>query len=285
MIRYLKKILLIVILTHQASACGIPKKEHNAVLQNLEDTRIELSKAQVQTAEQEKSIHMLSAASLKAKDRILKLENLQKQLQGDLAQSKESLRIFESKTGTLEQRLAATKSELVELRKARAAAEKRAKQYRELTQKLSNMVRSGKLSVKIRSGKMVIQLDNAILFAPGKTTLKKDGNDALVEVAKILKDIKDRQFLIAGHTDNIPVKNKRHSSNWELSTARAVEVLAVLEDNGVDPKALAAAGYGEFDPVAPNDKPEQRALNRRIEIILMPNLDELPTLSPDLSGS
>ncbi|MEO1175125.1 MAG: OmpA family protein, partial [Myxococcota bacterium] len=90
---------------------------------------------------------------------------------------------------------------------------------------------------------------------------------------------RDRRFLIAGHTDDQRIRTKRFPNNWHLSTARAVSVLEFFVDQGFTPNNLAAAGYGEFSPVAPNDSKENRALNRRIEIILVPDLSELPNLT------
>jgi chemotaxis protein MotB len=96
-------------------------------------------------------------------------------------------------------------------------------------------------------------------------------------VAKILANV-DRRFLVVGHTDNVPIKTAAFASNWELSTARAVEVVQILIKEGMNPKSLSAAGYSEFDPVAANDTPDHKALNRRIEIVLQPNLSDLPPL-------
>lgn len=268
-------------------ACGVPEEEHNAILQDLENTRIELSDVQRANAENLAKIKALEDAGNLAAERITQLSAKEAELTRQLKETKtklgasqDALAIFESKAGSLAQRLKSTKQELIELRKAREVAERRAAQYRKLNEKFASMVASGKLTVKIRGGKMVIQLDNAILFDAGKVKLRKAGQEALVEIAKILQDFSDRQFLVAGHTDNVPVTGKKFGSNWALSTARAVEVVSFLQTNGVDPKSMAAAGYGEHDPVAPNDTPKSRALNRRIEIILMPNLDELPQLAP-----
>ena len=95
----------------------------------------------------------------------------------------------------------------------------------------------------------------------------------------MLASIQNRDFQIAGHTDNKPIKSARFPSNWELSTARGVAVTRFLAANGVPETRLSAAGYADTQPVASNDTPEGRAQNRRIEIVLMPNLDELPDLS------
>jgi chemotaxis protein MotB len=85
--------------------------------------------------------------------------------------------------------------------------------------------------------------------------------------------------MIAGHTDNRPIRSKRFPNNWHLATARAVSVLDFFVGQGFDPTKLAATGYGEFDPVGDNETEEGRELNRRIEIILVPDLSELPTLT------
>ena len=87
--------------------------------------------------------------------------------------------------------------------------------------------------------------------------------------AEVLATLPDRHFLCAGHTDNVPVRSGHFKNNWDLSTARAVEVTQFLIAKGMKPQVLAAAGYGEFDPLSGNDTAEHRAQNRRIEIVLM----------------
>jgi chemotaxis protein MotB len=117
-----------------------------------------------------------------------------------------------------------------------------------------------------------------VLFDSGQTTVKPSGRQALTQVASILRSISDRHFQVAGDTDNVPISSAAFPSNWELSTRRAVEVVHFLIEQGMKPELLSAAGYGEFDPVASNDSPEGRKKNRRIEISLQPNIDELVSL-------
>ena len=183
-----------------------------------------------------------------------------------------------SEKGELARGLADAKLRLEELRRQTAAAEARAATFRNLVARLKSMIDSGKLKVVIRDGRMLIALPNDVLFDSGRTDIRADGQAALVDVAKVLATIPDRNFLVAGDTDNVPIHTARFPSNWELSTARAVEVTKFLIVNGMRPQVLAAAGYGEFDPVAPNDSPEHQAQNRRIEIVLQPNLADLPSL-------
>jgi chemotaxis protein MotB len=180
--------------------------------------------------------------------------------------------------GQLTQAMTDATTRLDELRKQKAAAEARIQTFRNLVAKLRSMIDSGQLKVAIRGGRMLIALPNDILFDSGQTAVKPDGKAALARVALVLNTVGDRDFLVAGHTDNVPIRTAVFPSNWELSTRRAVEVVHILVAQGMNPKALAAAGYGEFDPVAPNDTAEHRAQNRRIEIVLQPNLSDLPPL-------
>ncbi len=125
------------------------------------------------------------------------------------------------------------------------------------------------------SDRMVLELRNDVVFDSGKTDLKDVGKKTVIEAATVLKSMQARRLQVAGHTDNVKIQTARFPSNWELSTARAVEVVKRLIEAGMAPKILAAAGYGEFDPVETNDTPEGRAKNRRIEISLVPSLEEI----------
>ena len=174
--------------------------------------------------------------------------------------------------------MADTAARLEELRKQKAAADARAQTYRDLVAKLHSMIDSGQLKVITRNGRMIIALPNDILFDSGRTDVKSDGKAALAKVAQVLGSVPDREFLVAGHTDNVPIKTELFPSNWELSTRRAVEVVHFLVSQGMNPRKLAAAGYGEFDPIAANDTNEHRAQNRRIEIVLQPNISDLPPI-------
>ena len=180
--------------------------------------------------------------------------------------------------GQLSSSLQDAKSRLEELRKAKAAAEARAAVFHKLVAQLRSMIDAGQLKVIIRDGRMLIALPDDVLFDSGKTEVKPAGQVALGKVAQVLATVTDRKFLVAGHTDNVPIRHGRFKSNWELSTARAIEVTNFLVQNGMKPEVLAAAGYSEFDPVAPNDTPANKGLNRRIEIVLQPNLADLPSL-------
>jgi chemotaxis protein MotB len=186
--------------------------------------------------------------------------------------------------GELNQAMTDTKARLEDLRKQKAAADARAATFRGLVAKLRSMIDAGQLKVVIRGGRMIIALPNDILFDSGRTEVKPDGKLALAKVAQALTTVTDRDFLVAGHTDDVPIRTALFPSNWELSTRRAVEVVHYLIAQGMRPKVLAAAGYGEFDPAVANDSPVHRAQNRRIEIVLQPNLSDLPPLDDSATG-
>jgi chemotaxis protein MotB len=145
-------------------------------------------------------------------------------------------------------------------------------EFKRFTATFQRMIDTGKLEVEFRRGQMVVKLPAAILFPSGSAELSDSGREALGEVASILVTMRDRRFTVGGHTDNVPVSNEDFESNWELSTARAVAVTKMLVSEGVRPANLRAAGYAEFAPVASNRTRRGRSLNRRIELILEPDL-------------
>lgn len=190
----------------------------------------------------------------------------------------QSIETLVGEKGSLAKALADTRTRLEELRRQQAAAEARAAQFRDLLARFSKLIDAGQLKVVMRGGRMLLELANDVLFDSGKTEIKDVGKKTLGEIASVLKTMPDRRFQVAGHTDNVKIQTARYPSNWELSTARAVEVVKLLIEAGMDPRSLSAGGYGEFAPVDSNATGEGRMKNRRIEIALVPNLEELVSL-------
>ncbi|MFO8175157.1 MAG: OmpA family protein [Longimicrobiales bacterium] len=152
--------------------------------------------------------------------------------------------------------------------------------YEEVLSRFRSLIDAGRLSVSIARGRMVINLPQDILFASGSADLGSDGRRVLGEVAEVLAEFEDRSFQVEGHTDDQPISTSRFPSNWELSAARALSVVKLLVSNGVSPENLSGAGYGEYQPVATNETAEGRRLNRRIEIVMLPNLDVIAEANP-----
>ncbi len=177
--------------------------------------------------------------------------------------------------GSLREALEGSRRRLEELRRAQSAAESRAALYRELALRFKGMIDAGDLAITLRQGRMILRLSNDVLFDSGRSELKPEGKRALAQVAAVLSTIPGRRFQVGGHTDNQPIRLSPYRSNWDLSTARALEVTSFLVGHGVAPQALSAAGYGEYDPVDTNDTGDGRSHNRRTEISLQPNIDEM----------
>jgi chemotaxis protein MotB len=145
--------------------------------------------------------------------------------------------------------------------------------YEDILGRFRSLIDAGRLSVSIVRGRVVINLPQDILFASGSATLGRDGRQTVQEVATVLAGIQDRRFQVEGHTDNVPIATAQFPSNWELSAGRALSVVKILVERGVPPENVSGAGYGEYHPVATNSTPDGRRLNRRIEIVMLPNLD------------
>lgn len=137
---------------------------------------------------------------------------------------------------------------------------------------------SDKITIKIQNGKLYVSFKEKLLFPSGVAKVTDEGMIALGKIAKVLKNINDVDIVIEGHTDNVPInpKNKQFRDNWDLSTARAVEVTRILvEKYNMRPERIIASGRSMYYPVAPNTTEKGRAQNRRIEFIISPNLDEI----------
>jgi chemotaxis protein MotB len=251
------------ILSLATVACGPSEEEYQAKINRIGELEGQLGQSEERNA------------SLEA--RLRELGDKNADLTGKLSEAG-------AEKGSLSASLAEKERALEELRQREKQAQARLATFRGMLERFRSMIDSGKLRVRVVRGRMVVELSENILFDSGKANLKKEGKEALTQVAGVLASIADRDFQITGHTDDVPIKSSRFPSNWELSTARAVEVTRFLAQQGVDPTRLSAAGYADTQPVASNSDAPGRQQNRRIEIVLMPNLDELPDLSA-LSGS
>jgi chemotaxis protein MotB len=271
-----------------AAGCGHSEDEWQAQLKKYDDllaqhqrdqqraqaTRAELGAAQAQVASLKTELQKMG----------VDMEMLNEQLQ---------------QTGTQKEELWKSLQELqraLDEYKARAAQLERIKQrFEVLRDKLKKLTELG-LKVEIRRNRMVIRLPGDVLFASGNDKLQPDGKivlDAVAEVIRNDKQLAQRYFQVAGHTDNKPLSGGRFGDNWGLSTMRAREVLVYLirpfdpkppapnakdkskGGGGLTAERLHAAGYGETDPVAKNDTDEGRTQNRRVELVLLPDVEEM----------
>ncbi|MDT8442131.1 MAG: OmpA family protein [Desulfuromonadales bacterium] len=146
--------------------------------------------------------------------------------------------------------------------------------YDELVGKLEEEIARGEIKISELKGKLTVNVVDRILFDSGQAQLKPEGINVLRRIGDTLKGAADKEVQIEGHTDNVPIRGsltERFPSNWELSTARATNVLHFLQQKvGIPGERLSAVGYGEYRPIASNSTPEGRRQNRRIQIILNP---------------
>ena len=165
------------------------------------------------------------------------------------------------------------REELEQLQKQKELeVQKTSKTYEDLLEQMKSEISKGEVTISELKGKLTVNLVDAVLFDSGKAEVKPEGLVVLQKVIDILKHIKDKVIRIEGHTDNVQISGallRRYPSNWELSSARALNVAKYLQQQGIDPALLAAVAYGEYKPVASNDTEEGRAENRRIEIVLV----------------
>lgn len=146
--------------------------------------------------------------------------------------------------------------------------------YDELVQKMETEIQRGEITISELQGKLTVNMVDRILFDSGKADIKPAGLEVLKRVGDILKEVADKDIRVEGHTDNVPISPRLQQSfpsNWELSTARATNVVHFLQDRiGIAGERLSACGFSQYSPVAANDTPEGRAQNRRIQIELVP---------------
>lgn len=179
---------------------------------------------------------------------------------------------------TIEELMAAVKERDLALEKEKIAREARLAKvkntYDQLVGALESEIQRGELTISNLEGKLSVSLLNNILFDSGQTVIKPEGQKVLKSLGDVLNKFPDKALQIEGHTDNVKISSRlkeQYPTNWELSTARATSVVHFLQDKvGLPGERLVAAGYSEYQPVAANVTPEERAQNRRIQILLVP---------------
>jgi chemotaxis protein MotB len=145
--------------------------------------------------------------------------------------------------------------------------------YDDLTAEMKGEIEQGQIAITELLEKLTMNIQDKILFDPGRAEIKPSGLSVLKRIVKILMTVTDKLIRVEGHTDNVPIKgalSKKYPTNWEFSAARALNVTRYLEKEGIDPSLISAAAFGEHQPAVDNDTPEGRAKNRRIAIILLP---------------
>ena len=252
-------LLLVPALAITAAGCGHSEEEWQA----------QLDKYNKLDSDHKATIKDLEAA----KARVAELEAKLQAMGIDLDESKKKLGAVSATLEERERALAEYKARAHQLELIKARFEK-------LRKKLDELTRLG-LAVSIRHNRMVISLPGDVLFDSGRDSLKKEGQDILLKVAAVINGdsgLKNRDYQVAGHTDNKALNGGPFHDNWGLSLMRAREVLLFLvseKGGGLPIQHWSAAGFADTDPVAANDGDDGRQKNRRCDLIVVPSVEEM----------
>ncbi len=287
----MKRIISTMILLLFTISC-VSSKEYRARLADIENLRGEISllNERLRTEESEKDRLLNELMNLKKDYEDLKKErdtiaednvNLRFLLDAKKDELSRAINDLRAKIEEKDKEISLLRKEIdrLNLEKAKAIEEKEKAiaelrgTYDKLVSELSEEIKKGEIEITQLRDKLSLSMVEKILFDSGSAEIKKEGKKVLERVAEILKNVTDREIRIEGHTDNVPIGARlmeKFPTNWELSAIRATNVVRYLIEKGVNPSYLSATGYSEFRPVAPNDTEENRAKNRRIEIVLVP---------------
>ncbi len=260
-------------------AC-VPKKDFDALTTELATEKA----AHVETNEKKSRVETDLAAevakveALRAKEAELAadLDGARKQLDSERGQWEKEKAGLVSDKSKLKASVAEMEGALREAAERRGQAEARVKEFKDLLARFQKLIDAGQLKVKIVDGRMVVVLATDILFASGKADLSDAGKTSLAQVGSVLASITDRSFQVEGHTDNVPIQTDKFPSNWELASARSILVVKTLVAAGVPATRISAASFAENHPVGDNSTLDGRVANRRIEIVVVPDLSQLP---------
>lgn len=205
-----------------------------------------------------------------AQEDLAKKEQLMRELEGDLTEQRQNLT-------RLRAELEARNARLMEMEEMLYRKDSIMNVLRQTVSDALLGFEGQGLSVTQKNGKVYVSLEEKLLFGSGSTVVDPNGKRALQQLARVLARNPEIRIMIEGHTDDVPFrKGSSIKDNWDLSVLRATSIVRILlESADIDPKRITAAGRGEFLPVDPAKTPEARRKNRRTEIILSPNLDEL----------
>jgi chemotaxis protein MotB len=223
---------------------------------------------------------LISGSDSETRQLMGQLENTQRNLyqrEDQLNQTKATLDKDREALEQLKRELDQKNTRLLELQKI---IDQKDAQAEALKQKLSSALTGFEnqgLTITKKNGKVYVSLDEQLLFPSGSTDVDPRGKSALKKLAGVLEQNRDINIMIEGHTDDVPIiPGSKFKDNWDLSVSRATAIIRILLDgSSIDPKRLTAAGRGEYFPVDTRKTPDARQKNRRTEIILEPNLDEV----------
>ncbi len=249
------------ILSILLTGCIVTKTMYDAEVSRVRSLEYEFAKKDEVAAELQQQIVELQRSQERLDLELQSLELERVQLTSDL----EDLRLAN------ERMRMGLESEREKLQARESEIREMSSTYRGLVDALEAELARGEIQIQALRGGLQVSASDQILFASGRAEIKLDGQPVLKAVAEQIRGLSGYSVRVEGHTDDRPISTASYPSNWELSSARAVQVVRFLESSGVEASTLSAVGYGPYQPVATNDTVENRARNRRIEILLIPD--------------
>ncbi|EPH10947.1 chemotaxis protein MotB [Myroides odoratimimus CCUG 12700] len=295
----IKKISLGLLALTMLSSC-VTRKLYNELDQQYKDALAENEQLSSELDLMNSSNTDLENIKRQLAAQLKELQQERSNLNAEIAAAQNKLRDLEKSYNNLEQHSAETlKAEAARLAKAKTELEEKSrrvaelesilaandKQMRTLKDNLSNALNAFEgrgLTIEQKNGRVYVSMENKLLFKSGSWTISDEGKEAVVELGKVLADNPDITVLIEGHTDNDKILGNLGDgvkTNWDLSTKRSLTIVSILEQTPqIDKRNLTAAGRSEYAPLASNNSAEGKAKNRRIEVILTPNLDKINSM-------
>ncbi|MCA4805223.1 OmpA/MotB family protein [Myroides odoratimimus] len=295
----IKKISLGLLALTMLSSC-VTRKLYNELDQQYKDALAENEQLSSELDLMNSSNTDLENIKRQLAAQLKELQQERSNLNAEIAAAQNKLRDLEKSYNNLEQHSAETlKAEAARLAKAKTELEEKSrrvaelesilatndKQMRTLKDNLSNALNAFEgrgLTIEQKNGRVYVSMENKLLFKSGSWTISDEGKEAVVELGKVLADNPDITVLIEGHTDNDKILGNLGDgvkTNWDLSTKRSLTIVSILEQTPqIDKRNLTAAGRSEYAPLASNTTAEGKAKNRRIEVILTPNLDKINSM-------
>jgi chemotaxis protein MotB len=209
-------------------------------------------------------------------DALITSERDLKTRQAELQEATQNLTNAQQQLKLAQSELEAKNRRLLELEQALAKKDSASNALRKAVADALTGFDQSQLKVHIKNGKVYVSMEEKLLFGSGSYQVSSEGASAIRKVAGVLATNKDINIMIEGHTDPVPYRSSVLLDNWDLSVKRATSVTRILlENSGIDPSRIIAAGRGPYVPLVPNDTPQGKRKNRRTEIILTPRLDQI----------
>ena len=245
------------LLSHEAEALRADARRLEAEAQRQRALHVELKSANAELTHKVEDLMLLNA-------------EMAERLKG----AGHNVEQLATERGSLRQALTDTRAELAEWRRQQQVIGARGAQQRQLAAALQPLIETKGVQVGVRHGRVMVTIPSDLLFDPGMTAMKPPAKPLLLQIGKALSGLSGRSFRVAAHTDVVkPAPGL--SPNWLLTSGRSMTVTRELVNAGLPPERVSAAAHAEYDPVDANDAEPGRVRNRRIEIVLVPLVDEL----------